>query len=250
MKNRRIDKEGVNFDYVKTRLKSIALAAYYGYDSAQFPLNISKAALKKLSRNKNLIILRPDKGNGVVIVNRVDYINKVESLLSNASKFKKLDTESLDLCLRRENKLIRFLRDKLLKQNKIPEEIYKELFLSGSTPGVIYGLPKVHKTNCPARPILSAIGTYKYKLAQFFVPILQPYAVNEYVIRDSFSFVSEITSFNTDVELVMASFGVSSLFTNIPLDETIDVCTDLIFDENDKLQYRDCSWTTLSFASC
>ena len=87
---------------------------YYGYDFAQVPLNISKAelsALKKLSRNKNLIILRPDKGNGVVVLNRIDYINKVESLLSDASKFKKIDIEILDLCLKRENKLIRFLSD-------------------------------------------------------------------------------------------------------------------------------------------
>ena len=87
----------------------------------------------------------------MVILNRVDYINKVESLLSDASKFKKLDTDLLDLCLKRENKLIRFLRDKLLKQNSIPDDVYKELFPSGSTPGVLYGLPKVHKTNCPAR---------------------------------------------------------------------------------------------------
>ena len=113
------------------------------------------------------------------------------SYISDASKFKKLDTEIIDLCLKRENKLIRFLRDKLLKQNNIPEEIYKELFPSGSTPGVLYGLPKVHKTNCPARPILSAIGTYNYKLAKFFVPILQPYTINEYVIN-SFTPISDI----------------------------------------------------------
>ena len=215
---------------------SIALAAYYGYDAAQFPLNISKAelsALKKLSKNKNIVILRPDEGNGVVILNRIDYINKVESLLSDASKFKKLDIEMLDLCLKRENKLIRFLREKLLKQKSIPDDIYKEIYPSGSTPGVLYGLLKVHKTNCQARPILSAIGTYNYKLAKFFVPILQPYTVNEYVVKDSFSFVSEITAFSSDEELVMASFDVSSLFTNIPLEETIDLCTDLIFNETD-----------------
>ena len=147
----------------------------------------------------------------------------------------------LDLCLKRENKLIRFLRDKLLKQNSIPDDVYKELFPSGSTPGVLYGLPKVHKTNCPARPILSAIGTYNYKLAKFFVPTFQPYTVSEYVVKDSFSFVSEITAFRSSEDLVMASFDVSSLFTNVPLDETIDLCTDLAFDETDKLQHRDCS---------
>ena len=153
----------------------------------------------------------------------------------------------LDLCLKRENKLIRFLRDKLLKQKSIPDDIYKEIYPSGSTPGVLYGLPKVHKTNCPARPILSAIGTYNYKRAKFFVPILQPYTVNEYVVKDSFSFVSEITAFNSDEELVIASFDVSSLFTNIPLEETIDLCTDLIFNETDILQYRDCSLDRTQF---
>ena len=45
----------------------------------------------------------------------------------------------------------------------------------------------------------------------------------------------------------MASFDVSSLFTNIPLDKTIDFCADLTFDENDKLQYRDCSSDRIQF---
>ena len=195
------------------------MASYYGYDSRQFPLNISKAelsALKKLSKNRDIVILRPDKGNGVVILNKVDYINKVKSLLSDASKFQKLDCDMLDLCAKRENKLIGFLRDKLLKEESISEPIYKELLYTGSTPGILYGLPKVHKDNCPARPILSAIGTYNYKIAKFCVPILQPYTVNEYTVKDTFSFVSEITSFQKEENLVMASFDVSSLFTNIP----------------------------------
>ena len=117
LKNRPVADEKLNFEFVRTKLKSIALSAIYGYDSAHFPLNISKAelmALKNLSRNKSIVILRPDKGNGVVIFDRVDYNNKVESFLSDASHFKKLDTEILDLCLKRENKLMRFLRDALL----------------------------------------------------------------------------------------------------------------------------------------
>ena len=250
LKNRPIAKDGINFDYVKTRLKSIALASYYGYDSRQFPLNISKAelsALKKLSKNRDIVILRPDKGNGVVILNKVDYINKVETLLSDASKFKKLDCDMLDICAKRENKLIRFLRDKLLKEEAISEPIYKELLYSGSTPGILYGLPKVHKDNCTARPILSAIGTYNYKIAKFCVPILQPYTVNEYTVKDTFSFVSEITSFQKEENLVMASFDVSSLFTNIPLEESIDLCIELLFSDNDSLEYRDCSLSHSQF---
>ncbi len=96
----------------------------------------------------------------MVILNKSDYISKVDSILSDCSKFKKLDSDALDLCIKRENKLIRFLRDKLLKDKVISQDIYNSLFTTGSNPGILYGLPKIHKDNCPTRPILSAIGTY------------------------------------------------------------------------------------------
>ena len=62
-----------------------------------------------------------------------------------------------------------------------------------------------------------------------------------YTVQDTFSFVSEITSFQKEENLVMASFDVSSLFTNIPLEESIDLCIELLFSDNDSLEYRDCS---------
>ena len=129
-----------------------------------------------------------------------------------------------------------------MKQKFITDEIYRDLFPSGSTPGILYGLPKVHKENCPARPILSAIATYNYKLAKFLVPLLQPLTVGQYTVKDSFSFVSEITAFQNDSDLVMASFDVSSLFTNIPLDESVDLCVDLLFAECDTFEYKDCKF--------
>ena len=153
----------------------------------------------------------------------------------------------LDLCAKRENKLIRFLRDKLLKDKVFSECVYRELLSTGSTPGVLYGLPKVHKENCPARPILSAIGTYNYKLAKFLVHILKPFTSNEYTVKDTFSFVSEITSFHKDEDLVIASFDVSSLFTNIPLDECIEFCIELLFEDTENLEYRDCSLNPSQF---
>ena len=61
-----------------------------------------------------------------------------------------------------------------------------------------------------------------YKLAKFLAPILEPLTTNEYTIKDSFTFAEELQSF--DSKLVMASFDIESLFTNIPLQETIDLC--------------------------
>ena len=103
--------------------------------------------------------------------------------------------------------------------------MYRELFPSGSTPGVLHGLPKVYKENCPIRPFLSAIGTNNYKLAKFLVPLVQPSSNNQYTVTDSFSFVNEISSNNS---FFMASFDVSSLFTCIPLNEDMKICTYLV----------------------
>ena len=89
----------------------------------------------------------------------------------------------------------------------------------------MYGLAKVRKPAKngvpPFRPILSAIVTPTYNLAKFLVPILSPLTVGEFTVKDSFSFAEEITQQNC--QCYMASFDVNSLFTNIALDETIDI---------------------------
>ena len=55
--------------------------------------------------------LHLDKGNGIVILDKLDYISKDELLLSDTSKFKKLNRNELELCIKREGQLVRFLRD-------------------------------------------------------------------------------------------------------------------------------------------
>ena len=61
----------------------------------------------------------------------------------------------------------------------------------------------------------------------FLVPMLEPLTTNEYTIKGSFTFAEELQSF--DSKLVMASFDIESLFTNIPLQETIDLCVENLF---------------------
>ena len=97
-----------------------------------------------------------------------------------------------------------------------------------STPGVLYGLPKVHKLGCPFSPIVSSINTYKYNLASYIVRILQPISTNEFTIKDSFSFADWAKTYNHNNE-VMCSFDVCSLFTHVPLDETIQICLDKLY---------------------
>ena len=107
------------------------------------------------------------------------------------------------------------------------------LYPVGSSPGILYGRSKIHKSVKdsvpPFRPILSAIGTTTCKVSKYFVPLLTPLTLNEYTIKDSFSFAEELLNYESN--LIMASFDVESLFTNIPLQETIDLCVELLFND-------------------
>ena len=187
--------------------------------------------IKKLSNNKDLIITRPDKGNGVVVMDKSDYILKMNDVLNDNSKFERLSsdvsTKSLATQIRKqEDKLNRTLR-KFRDDSFIDKATYKYLYASGSQIGYLYGLPKIHKPNIPLRPILSAIDTFNYRLSKFLVPLLSPITTNKYTVRDSFTFAKEITNLDFK-DVTMTSFDVKSLYTNIPLEETISICTSLL----------------------
>ena len=63
--------------------------------------------LRNLRKNKDIVITKPGKGNRVVILDRKFYINTIEEIISDTSKFEKLNE---DPTLNREASLERFLR--------------------------------------------------------------------------------------------------------------------------------------------
>ena len=129
-----------------------------------------------------------------------------------------------------ENRIISVLT-KLKDKNQISDKKSRDLHPVGSRPGILYGRAEIHKPIKdgvpPFRPILSDIDTPTYKIAKFFVPLPPLLTSNEYTIKDSFTFSEELLTF--DSNLVMASFDIDSLFTNIPLKETVDLCVDILF---------------------
>ena len=102
------------------------------------------------------------------------------------------------------------------------------MYPPGSKPGILYGYGKIHRALedgiSTFHPILSAIGTSTYKWAKFCDKLLKPITTNEYTIKDSFSFAKEVEEFNPN--FIIARFDVKSIFTNIPLTETLGLCVE------------------------
>ena len=98
-------------------------------------------------------------------------------------------------------------------------------------PRVLYWLAKIYKALEDGTPsfhqILSAIGASTYNLAKFCDQLLKPLTSNDYTINDSFSFIKEVLNFNASC--FMASFDIKSLFTNIPVTESLDLCVQNLY---------------------
>ena len=78
------------------------------------------------------------------------------------------------------------------------------------------------------QPILSAFQTPTYNLAKFLIPILNLSTENGHTVKDSFQFGEDTCQ--QDPTSSIGSLGVDSLFTNIFLDETIDISVNQLFE--------------------
>ena len=216
---------------MKSQLSHMANTYYHSYKPSKAHLKKHRL-LQNLKRNKSIVILKPDKGNAVVIMDRSVYNQQIYNILSDGTKFSKL---SVDPTFTRQTKLQNFLR-RIKNFGLFSDSVYEHIYPSGAKPARIYGLPKIHKVKSdleipPFRPIISSLGTYNYNLSQWLVSLLSPLVPDNHSTKDTFTFISDLKKVDLSGKFLV-SYDVVSLFTNIPLRETIDIAVDLIFKSN------------------
>ena len=189
--------------------------------------------IEKLAKDKNVVVLKQDKGRGVVLLNKTRYIEKCMEHL-NTPNFHPVEDDTT-------NKVEDAVKRALGKiKNIIGEEDYKKIYPTGSNPGKFYGTAKVHKVKTdevdkvgklPLRPIVSNIGTATHKTARYLCKLLTPLGKSKYTMENTKEFVEKIRTLKVPKGYVMVSFDVVSLFTNVPLDKTIDIILRKIYKE-------------------
>ena len=196
-----------------------------------------RKALKELKELEDVVILPADKGNATVVMRREEYDTKMTELLET-STYRRLER---DPTTTQENRLSRKLKG-LEKSREIPGKLYQRIRPSGSQPPRIYGLPKIHKPEVPLRPIVSCIGAPSYHLSKHITSLISPLSgrTDSYV-RNSRHFVEIMKDVCIDADEMLVSFDVSSLFTNVPIDEAVRVIRGRL-QEDETLEDR----TTLS----
>ena len=105
----------------------------------------------------------------------------------------------------------------------MPHNTFSNLVPSGSQPGKIHGLAKVHFESTPLRPVVSMIRTAEHNLAKYPVKIMNDVMPTTYMLDSTGSFIYQISSFDLQPSHAVVSFDVVALLKNIPLNETKDI---------------------------
>ena len=217
---------------VKTTLRAFAFS-YLDIDDSRFGQDSKQIRILKKLR-ESFAILKPDKGNGIVLINKTDYLSCMQSIFDDRRKFKEVVTDN-------STTLVRSLQNYLCTLESRFEISSEEKSAMRSMSGVVaraHGLPKIHKKFdlLPKfRPIIDTTGTAYSHVGRFLSTLLQPLTTNDYTLKDSFEAAERINLIpkellNDGYKLI--SFDVVSLFTNVPLLFTVNIILDRIFKNN------------------
>ncbi|XP_071578466.1 uncharacterized protein [Temnothorax nylanderi] len=182
-------------------------------------LKLSAATKKFLNNNRNLILTRADKGNVTVALDKDKYIAAIETMLNDRNTYLPIMTDPT-------KKLISSSRELLTRwknANYITGSMHKSLYCSDGNLPRAYGLPKIHKPNCPFRLIISSINSPLYDLASFLHRIMfKSFPIARSFVKNSIDLVEKLASIHVNDGYKLISLDVVSLFTNVPIERVLD----------------------------
>ena len=210
---------------VKTKLRNTCKR----YCNIKVPYK-QRQIIKSLSQKEDITIMKADKARGVVIMNKSKYLEKYLTLL-NSKQFVELNEDPTKTNERKVQRMLRKIR---------PDQEYKRLYPNGSAPDKFYSAAKLHKISIndgvdklAIRRIISKIEIPTYQLAKYLTKLLSPLAKLEYIVTSTKDFIEIMKNVKLPDGHQLISFDVKSLFSNVPLQKTIDIILKRIYENKE-----------------
>ena len=197
--------------------------------NACFPKsNLSAEEISELNHlrcNSSIVISPADKGGKWVIVPRAEYDQEAFRQLHDANFYRPIETS---LRTATENRLVNFLS--LLQKRRFITRRENRALMPPETPRdrEFYLTPKIHKSVWPSacmppgRPIVSDVQSVSRPCASFIEHFLAPIAqVADSYVRDSLHVIARLKELRVVSPVILFTLDVSSLYTNIPLEDGI-----------------------------
>ena len=180
-----------------------------------------RRTITTLADDRSIVIKKADKGSGIVVCDRADYLRKAEKQLLDKNVYQEVQSKKqmLSNLVDTSNKFFRGLKTKgFIAEKELKYFTYE--YKKACNLGKMYLLPKIHKrlSDVPGRPVISNCGMPTEKVSEFLDYQLKPVMQNgKSYIRDSGHFLERIKNINTLPENAMiVTADVVGLYPSIP----------------------------------
>ena len=183
--------------------------------------NLSKEerdALYSLKNDNTIVIKGADKGSGVVVWDREDYLKEAHKQLSDEEVYEEVTNDPSTL----ESTIFTAL-NKIRARGDLSADNLEYFFNKDPKFARFYLLPKIHKRlhNVPGRPVISNCGYYTENISSFLDYHLQPLAKKvELYIKDTNHFLKKLKELGSlPGNAILCTIDVVGLYPNIPHEE-------------------------------
>ena len=174
------------------------------------------------------MVLTVDKGVAMVIMDQQDYTNKAQTLLQDNNTYKvlpKVPPANL--------KTLISLLKAIIQTGGLSTNKYKQLYPTSAVPPRFYGLPKIHKTGTPLRPIVSSRESITYGVAKELAHIIKPLVgQSPHHLKNTQHFIQQLQGKKLEPGEVITSFDVKALFTSVPVQPAIQIVKQRLQQDN------------------
>ncbi|CAF5049984.1 unnamed protein product, partial [Rotaria sp. Silwood1] len=182
--------------------------------------------LNEIKQIQDIVIVQADKGGKIVIMDKNDYIDKIEEKLNDKNVYKRINKDPTATIKAEISKKV----TKLLQQDKITEQNKYYLTSIDDLPK-IRGQPKLHKNNAPMRIVTCSRDTITSALSHFAYNMIKELRTTlSGAIYNTSSFVRNISNIKLSQDDYLASLDIQDLYTNIPVNKAIDITLERLIE--------------------
>ena len=130
------------------------------------------------------------------------------------------------------NKLISLLKD-IKHTGGLCTNKYKQLYSTSAVPPKFFGLPKIHKTGTPLRPIASSRESITYGIAKELAHIITHLVgQSPHPLKNTQHFIQQLQGKKLEPGEAITSFDVKVLFTSVPVKPAIQIAKQRLQQDN------------------
>ena len=179
-----------------------------------------RMALRSLKRKKkDVVFTKADKGNTTVVMDLSEYREKLRAITSGDG-FTEMKKDITEMEGRKLSKLLMECE----KKGQLERVRRLSLTVKALRCPILFGLPKLHKSGVPLRPIVSYVDSPTYFVAKELARILRPIHGNSnFNIKNSSDMCDFLHGLNVPDNCVLASYDVINLFGLVPAEEAADL---------------------------